>query len=95
LRKKESLKEVDNMELAEMPNIGKEVSKKLIAVGIDTPEKLISLGSKEAFIRIRTIDDTACFSMLQGLEGAIQGVRWHHLQKTVKADLKEFFDSFK
>jgi len=56
---------------------------------------LIELGSKEAFIRIKTIDDGACFSMLQGLEGAIQGIRWHHLPRTVKADLKEFFDSFK
>jgi hypothetical protein len=40
LRKRESLKEVGNMELTGMPNIGKEVSKKLIAVGIDTPEKI-------------------------------------------------------
>jgi DNA transformation protein len=80
------------MELTEMPNIGKEVSKKLIAVGIDTPEKLISLGSKEAFIRIKTIDDTACFSMLQGLEGAIQGVRWYHLPDSKKKDLKEFLN---
>ncbi|KYC44868.1 MAG: hypothetical protein APG12_01517 [Candidatus Methanofastidiosum methylothiophilum] len=78
-----------------MPNIGKEVSKKLIAVGIDSPEKLIKLGSKEAFIRIKTIDDSACFSMLQGLEGAIRGVRWHHLPEETKKDLKEFFKSFK
>ena len=83
------------MELTEMPNIGKEVSKKLIAIGIDTPEKLIELGSKEAFIRLKTIDDTACFSMLQGLEGAIQGIRWHHLPEQVKKDLKQFFNSFK
>lgn len=78
-----------------MPNIGKEVSKKLIAVGIDTPEKLIELGSKEAFIRLKTIDDTACFSMLQGLEGAIEGIRWHNLPEPVKKDLKQFFNSFK
>jgi len=83
------------MELIEMPNIGKEVSKKLIAIGIGTPEKLMELGSKEAFIRIKTIDNTACFSMLQGLEGAIQGVRWHHLPEPVKKDLKQFFDSVK
>ncbi|NYT03137.1 MAG: TfoX/Sxy family protein [Candidatus Methanofastidiosa archaeon] len=83
------------MELTEMPNIGKEVSKKLIAVGIDTPEKLIELGSKEAFIRIKSIDDTACFSMLQGLEGAVQGIRWHHLPDPIKKDLKQFFDSLK
>jgi len=83
------------MELTEMSNIGKEGSKKLISVGIDTPEKLIELGSKEAFIRIKAIDNTACFSMLQALEGAIQGVRWHHLPDSKKKDLKEFFDSFK
>jgi len=83
------------MDLTEMPNIGKEARKKLIAVGIDTPEKLIEVGSKEAFIRIKTIDNTACFSMLQGLEGAIQGVRWHHLPDSTKKDLKEFFNSFK
>ena len=83
------------MELTEMPNIGKEVSKKLIAVGIDTPEKLIELGSKQAFIRLKTIDDTACFSMLQGLEGAIEGIRWHNLPEPVKKDLKQFFNSFK
>ncbi|HOC78670.1 MAG TPA: TfoX/Sxy family protein [Methanofastidiosum sp.] len=83
------------MELEEMPNIGKVVSKKLIAVGIDTPDKLIELGSKEAFIRLRSIDDTACFSMLQGLEGAVQGVRWHMLSESKKKDLKEFFDSLK
>ncbi len=78
-----------------MPNIGKEASKKLISVGIDTPEKLIELGSKEAFIRIKAIDNTACFSMLQALEGAIQDVRWHYLPDSTKKDLKEFFDSFK
>ncbi|MEN6379780.1 MAG: TfoX/Sxy family DNA transformation protein [Methanofastidiosum sp.] len=47
-------------------------------------------GSKEAFIRIKTIDDTACFSMLQGLEGAIQGIRWNHLPEPIKKDLKQF-----
>jgi len=83
------------LNLDEMPNIGKVVSKKLISVGIDTPEKLRELGSKEAFIRLRAIDDSACFSMLQGLEGAIQGIRWHNLPESKKKDLKEFFDSFK
>jgi len=78
-----------------MPNIGKEVSKKLRPVGIDTPEKLVELGSKESFIRIKTIDDTACFSMLQGLEDAIQSIRWHNLPESKKKDLKEFFDSIK
>jgi DNA transformation protein len=83
------------MELTEMPNIGKEGSKKLIAAGINTPEELTKIGSKEAFIRIKSIDDTACFSMLQALEGAIRGIRWHHLPEPIKKDLKIFFDSLK
>ena len=78
-------------ELTQMPNIGKVVAEKLIQVGITTPEALRSVGSEQAFIRIQTIDDTACFCMLQGLEGAIQGIRWHNLPKERKEELREFF----
>ncbi|HCY41506.1 MAG TPA: competence protein TfoX [Prolixibacteraceae bacterium] len=77
--------------LTQLPNIGKVVSEKLIQVGITTPEELAAIGSKQAFIRIQTIDKTACFCMLQGLEGAIQGVRWHNLPKQEKEELKQFF----
>jgi len=78
-------------ELTQMPNIGKVVAEKLIHVGITTPEALRSVGSEQAFIRIQTIDDTACFCMLQGLEDAIQGIRWHNLPKERKEELKQFF----
>jgi len=53
---------------------------------------LLEIGTEQAFIRLSTIDNTACFSMLQALEGAIQGIRWHDLPKERKAELKEFFD---
>lgn len=79
-------------ELTSLPNIGKVVAEKLIQVGITSPEALIKTGSEQAFIRIQTIDPTACMSMLQGLEGAIQGIRWHHLPKERKAELKEFYN---
>lgn len=78
-------------ELTSLPNIGKVVAEKLCQVGITSPEELIKTGSEQAFIRIQTIDPTACLSMLQGLEGAIQGIRWHYLPKERKAELKEFF----
>jgi DNA transformation protein len=77
--------------LTELPNIGKVVAEKLIQAGITSPHELLAIGSEQAFIRIQTIDETACFSMLQGLEGAIQGIRWHNLPAERKAELKEFF----
>lgn len=78
-------------ELTQLPNIGKVVAEKLVQVGITTPEELKTVGTEQAFIRIQTIDDTACFCMLQGLEGAIQGIRWHNLPKERKEELREFF----
>lgn len=65
-------------ELTQLPNIGKVVAEKLVQVGISTPEELKAIGTEQAFIRLQTIDETACLSMLQGLEGAIQGIRWHN-----------------
>lgn len=80
--------------LSEMPNIGEVLEKVLIDVDIESPEKLKEIGSKEAFIRIKTIDNTACLNKLYALEGAIQGMRWHGLSQQCKDDLKEFFKSF-
>ena len=77
--------------LTEMPNIGKVLEEKLIQVGISTPEELCAIGSEQAFIRLQTIDETACLCMLQGLEGAVQGIRWHNLPMERKEELKEFF----
>jgi DNA transformation protein len=77
-------------DLTQMPNIGKVVADKLIQVGITTPDELCAIGSEQAFIRLQTIDETACFSMLQALEGAVQGIRWHNLPRERKEELKEF-----
>lgn len=78
-------------ELTQLPNIGKVVAEKLKEVGIDTPEELRKVGAEQAFIRLQTIDDGACLCMLQGLEGAVQGIRWHNLSPERKAELKAFF----
>jgi DNA transformation protein len=77
--------------LTQLPNIGKVVAEKLLQVGITRPEELRALGSEQSFIRILTIDETACLSMLQALEGAVQGIRWHDLPKERKEELKEFY----
>ncbi len=41
------------LELTLMKNIGKEMAKKLTSVGIDSSEKLIEVGAKDAFLRIK------------------------------------------
>lgn len=79
--------------LSTLPNIGKTVEHQLNEVGILTIEQLINIGSKQAWFRIKAIDDTSCVNKLFALEGAIQGIRWHHLSDVVKKDLKEFYDN--
>ena len=82
-------------ELSHLPNIGKILEAKLIDVEVNTPEELQLIGSKKTFIRIKMLDNTACYSMLCALEGAVRGIRWHYLSDAVKKDLKCFFQSIK
>lgn len=82
-------------QLVDLPNIGKEVAKKLVDVGIGDAESLKEVGSEQAFIRISAIDESACINMLYALEGAIQGIRWHGLSPERKHELKIFFNMLK
>lgn len=63
-------------ELSKLPNIGKVVEKQLNEVGINTVDDLINIGSKEAWLKIKKIDESACINRLMALEGAIQNIRW-------------------
>lgn len=81
-------------ELSNLINIGKVIEEQLNLVGIFTTDDLLKIGSKDAWLKIREIDDSACINKLYGLEGAIRGVRWHHLPQDVKDELKEFYDGF-
>jgi DNA transformation protein and related proteins len=80
-------------ELEALPNIGRELSGKLVRAGIHTPAELAEAGSKETFIKIMEYDPGACLSMLCALEGAVQGIRWHSLPDSKKQELKAFFRS--
>ena len=79
--------------LSDMPNIGKELERQLNEVGINTPDQLIKLGSKEAFLRIKSMDSSACINRLYALEGAVLNIRWHYLPQDIKNDLKSFYAS--
>lgn len=82
-------------ELSKLPNIGLAVEGQLIKVGITTKEELASLGSMQAWLRIKKIDDSACIHRLYALQGAIEGVKKTQLDPKVKAELKAFYDSHK
>lgn len=77
--------------LNKLPNIGKILAEKLEKVGITNFEELKISGSQNAFLKLVTIDQSACLNMLYALEGAIQGIRWHQLSVDSKAELKEFY----
>ena len=81
--------------LETLPNIGKILAEKLEQVGIKTPEELRQAGVENAFIKLKTIDETACTNMLYALEGAIQDIRWHHLPNNRKLELLDFFHNCK
>ena len=78
-------------ELSKLPNIGKVVEEQLNQVGITTEAELKAVGAKQAWLKIQTIDETACIHRLLALEGAIRGVKKTVLPAEVKAELKEFY----
>ncbi|HEX3078552.1 MAG TPA: TfoX/Sxy family protein [Lachnospiraceae bacterium] len=82
-------------ELSKLINIGKEVEKQLNQVGINTYEELKEIGSKQAWLKIKSIDDSACIHRLYALEGAIREVKKSELPVDIKEELKEFYETCK
>lgn len=82
-------------ELTEMMNIGKEIAKKLTAVGIDSSEKLIRTGAKQAFLKLKQEYPNVCLVHLYTLEGAICNTKFNCLSEEKKKELKEFSDFLK
>ncbi len=82
-------------ELEKLPNIGISVEEQLCQVGITTFEQLKEIGSKQAWLKIKAIDDSACIHRLYALEGALQGIKKTQLSIEKKAELKEFYEHFK
>jgi len=82
---------MESNKLSEMINIGKELEKMLIGVGINTPQDLVEIGSVEATKRLK-LKGVACYNKLYALEGAIRDMRWHGLSKLDKENLKEAYN---
>lgn len=77
-------------ELTSMKNIGKELERKLKAVGIDSSEKLITSGSRQAFVKLKERYPQVCLVHLYALEGAISNTEFNKLPENKKQELKEF-----
>lgn len=82
-------------ELTSMINIGQEMTRKLTSIGIDSPEKLVETGSKQAFIKLKQAYPSVCLVHLYTLEGAIENVEFNALSDDMKKELKEFSDFIK
>lgn len=81
--------------LTTLPNIGTVLAHLLNSIGIETKQELIDMGAEEAITRLSRIENVnVCINKLMALEGAIQGIRWHHLSKEKKEELKEYFNTF-
>lgn len=80
--------------LSHLPNISSELESKLISSGIETPEELKAKGSRNAFMKVKMMNSSACYNMLLSLEGAIQGKLMEELDEQTKLDLKLFMEIF-
>ena len=82
-------------ELTFMMNIGKEMARKLTSVGIDSSEKLVESGAKQAFLQLKGTYPQVCLVHLYALEGAIHNIEYNSLSEDKKKELKEFSDFLK
>lgn len=82
-------------ELSKLPNIGEKVEEQLNAVDIFTYDDLKNSGAENAWLKIQSIDKSACIHRLLALEGALQGVPKKLLPEDRKAELKRFYEEHK
>ena len=78
-------------ELTQLPNIGKVMIDELAVIGIHTSDALIDAGTLEVAAQLHAAGFHVCMSKLYGIEGAIQGVRWHELDDSTRKRLKTQF----
>ena len=71
-----------------MPNIGKALGGRLRAIGIPTRETLLELGDEAAFARLcAEFPEDACTHTRLALAGAVRNIRWHDLERDLRAAL--------
>ncbi len=88
---------IDNRTISKLSkqlrNVGPKLAERLIAVGIDTPEKLREIGARGAFEKMYSEGDkygdfNAAY--LYALEGAIQERDWLDIDDSLKTEYKKY-----
>lgn len=77
----------------QLRNVGPKLAEKMIAAGIDTPDKLKKLGAKKAFATMYKDGDAYGdfnAAYLYALEGAIRDCDWSDIPDTVKDEYKAY-----
>jgi DNA transformation protein len=74
-------------DLRQNGNIGAKLEKELLASGMSDLGELVKMGSLVAAQRLAACGSPVCRSKLCALEGAIRGVRWHHIPADERAAL--------
>ena len=77
----------------ELRNVGPKMAAKLVAAGIDTPEKLRRLGAKKAFEKMYASGDAYGdfnAAYLYALEGAIRDCDWLDIPEKMKKECKAY-----
>ena len=82
-------------ELSSLKNIGKEIERKLKAIGISSVEELKEIGSKDTWFRLKLKYPEICLVHLYTLEGAVSNIEYNQLSEETKKDLKAFTDQWK
>ena len=82
-------------DLTSMRNIGKELERKLKLIGIESAEELMTIGSKEAYFKLKLRFPEVCSVHLYALQGAIDNIAFNMLSEETKKDLKAFADELK
>lgn len=82
-------------DLCKLPNIGKDTEAKLIKVGITSSAELKEVGVEQAFLRLQALDSGACLSLLYGLAGALDGVKWNQHPPHRKMELQQLYKQAK
>jgi len=78
------------LKLNDLPNIGPQLAKLLLQVGVETTAQLKCSNAESLFVQIRAFDPNACVCKLMAIDGAIKGIRWHDLPLERKTELKQF-----
>jgi DNA transformation protein and related proteins len=75
------------MSITDLPNLGPKSQQMLERAGITSLDQLRSLGSVEAFARVKRSGGNPSLNLLWALEAALTGLRWQEVAREHRTSL--------